>query len=380
MELPDAHSFDMVMVVVDSITKQPHFMATNTTVSAEGATRLYYQDVWKLHGLPLQWLHDRGSMFIMGFMRELNRLLGIKTTASTAYHPQTDGKTECVNQELKTYIRMFCNHHQNDWNELIPSAEFTAANHVHSSTQVTPFVADTGRNPHMGFKPLVDIADEDAAAFQDRMQTSLEEAREALSKAQAEYALYYNCRCNPIPTFKPGNWVLLDASDIHPDRPRKKLDSLHLGPSRVITAVGKAAYKLELPPSLKCPHPVFPVVKLLQLLPDPFPSHCQPPSPDPIIVDNAEHFELDKILDSRVRYHRVEYLVKWKGYNDSHNQWIPWYNLDARRAVCKFHKQFPNKPSADAPTSKLLQCLAHPEPRMRLANPAAEGGPHLDGG
>ena len=160
---------------------------------------------------------------------------------------------------------MLCNHHQNDWDKLLPSAEFVAANHVHSSTQVTPFVADTGQNPHMGFKPLVDIADEDAAAFQDCMQTSLEEAQAALSKAQVEYALYYNCRCDPAPTFKPGDWVLLDVSDIHTDRPSKILNSLRLSPFRVVTAVGKAAYKLELPTSLKRLHPVFQVVKLLQV-------------------------------------------------------------------------------------------------------------------
>ena len=81
MELPNAHGFDAVMVVVDSITKWPHFMAMNTTVSAEGAACLYYRDVWKLHGLPLQWLHDCGSIFIMSFMHELNHLLGVKTTA-----------------------------------------------------------------------------------------------------------------------------------------------------------------------------------------------------------------------------------------------------------------------------------------------------------
>ena len=79
-------------------------MAANTTVSAEGATSLYYRDMWKLHGLPLQWLHNHSSVFIAGFMHELNRLLGIKTTASTAYHPQTNGQMECVNQELEMYI------------------------------------------------------------------------------------------------------------------------------------------------------------------------------------------------------------------------------------------------------------------------------------
>ena len=294
------------MVVVDSVTKRPHFMATNTTVSAEGTARLYYQDVWKLHGLPLQWLHDRGSVFIAGFMRELNRLLGIKTMASTAYHPQTDGQMECINQELETYIRMFCNHHQNDWDELLPSAEFAAANHIHSSIQVTPFVADTSWNPRMGFEPSVDIADEDVAAFRDRMEMSLEEAQAALSKAQAEYALYYNRRRDPAPIFQPSDWVLLDASDIQMDRLSKKLDSLCLGPFKVITTVGKATYKLELPPSLRRLHPVFPVVKLLSVPPDPFTSCHQAPPPDPIIVDNVEHFELDEVLDSHVCYHRVE--------------------------------------------------------------------------
>ena len=138
------------------------------------------------------------------------------------------------------------------------------------------------------------------------------------------------------------------------DRLSKKLDSLRLGPFKVITAVGKATYKLELPPSLRCLHPVFPVVKLLLVLLDPFPSHHQTPPPDPIIVDDVEHFELDEVLNSRMRYRRVEYLVKWKGYNDSHNQWIPWYNLDAGRAIRRFHERFLNKPSASTSASKLL--------------------------
>ena len=68
------------------------------------------------------------------------------------------------------------------------------------------------------------------AAFWDRMETSLEEARAALSKAQAEYALYYNRRCDPTPIFQPGDRVLLDTSDIQMDQLSKKLDSLH--PSR----------------------------------------------------------------------------------------------------------------------------------------------------
>ncbi len=124
---------------------------------------------------------------------------GSKLLLQRPYHLQTDGQTEHVNQELKTFIRMFCNHHQNNWDDLLPAAEFALANHVHASTQVTPFMADTSRNPRMGFEPLVDVVDEGAAAFRTRMEKGLNEAKASLAKAKAEYALYYNQCREPVP-------------------------------------------------------------------------------------------------------------------------------------------------------------------------------------
>jgi len=85
----------------DSVTKHAHFVSTVTTISAAGAAHLFLNHVWKHHGLPRKVVSDRGPQFVAEFTWELYQLLGIKLAATTAYHPQGDGQTERVNQELE---------------------------------------------------------------------------------------------------------------------------------------------------------------------------------------------------------------------------------------------------------------------------------------
>ena len=89
-----------------------YFILTTEKTSAEGLARLFRDNVWKLHGLPESIISDRGPQFMAGLMRELNQILGIKSKMSTAFHPQTDGQIERVNQELEQYLRMFIDHQQ----------------------------------------------------------------------------------------------------------------------------------------------------------------------------------------------------------------------------------------------------------------------------
>ena len=98
-------------------------------------------------------MSDRGPQFVAEFTKELYRLLGIKLAATTAYHPQGDGQTERVNQELEQYLRLFINQRQHDWDDLLPIAEFQYNNHIHTATQAVPFLLDTGWIPRMGFEP-----------------------------------------------------------------------------------------------------------------------------------------------------------------------------------------------------------------------------------
>jgi transposase InsO family protein len=224
VELPESHGYDAIMCVVDSLTKRAHFIPTHTTINAEGTALLFLKEVWKHHGTPRAVISDRGPQFIAAFMRELYKLLGIKLATSTAYHPQTDSQTERVNQELEGYLRIFTSRRQDDWDGLLPLGEFSHNNHVHSSTQQTPFMVDTGRHPRMGFEPQQPRSKlESVNGFADHMALGIEEAKSALTKAEDEYAMYYNWRREPAPVFTQGDRVWLDGSDIATNRPSSKL-------------------------------------------------------------------------------------------------------------------------------------------------------------
>ena len=120
-------------------------------------------------------------------------MLGIKLAATTAYHPQGDGQTKQVNQELEKYLRLFVNQRQDDWTDLLPLPEFQYNNHVHSSTQHQPFLLETGRLPRMGFEPDQPRSRlESVNKFTDQMKGMLEEAKAALAKSKDDMARYYN--------------------------------------------------------------------------------------------------------------------------------------------------------------------------------------------
>jgi hypothetical protein len=134
-------------------------------------------------------LSDCGPQFVAEFMCELYHLLGITISSSTTYHPQLDGQTKGVNQELEQYIRIFVSKRQNDWDTLLPLGKFAYNNHIHTSTQHTPFFLDMGRHPQMGFEPNQrPLKVEAVNKFADQMKSSLDEAWAALAKSKEDMA------------------------------------------------------------------------------------------------------------------------------------------------------------------------------------------------
>ena len=157
-----------------------------TSIMAQGMAALYRDHVFRLHGLPSKIIHDRGVQFDARFMRELYKLLHIEANPSTAYHPQTDGQTERVNQDVELFLRMHVNHRQSDWSEWLSIAEFAYNNRQHSATKETPFFINTGRHPK-GIEGVTststDLAAED---FMSHMITTHEAAKANLQQAAEE--------------------------------------------------------------------------------------------------------------------------------------------------------------------------------------------------
>ena len=113
--LPTSNGMDAIVVIVNWFMKIIRLKATTTNISSEGIVKIYRDDIWKLHGIPRKILSDRGPQFASKFMEEFTRALETKKQLSTAYHPQTDGQTERINQEIGMFLRHYVNYQQDDW-------------------------------------------------------------------------------------------------------------------------------------------------------------------------------------------------------------------------------------------------------------------------
>src|ERR1700723_636765 len=120
---------------------------TQKTVDNDGIGELLKDNVYKRFGIPDRIISDRGPQFAAQAFRALLKALGIKSTLSTAFHPQTDGTTERVNQEIEAYLAIYCFSHPETWKRSISTLEFTHKKRRHAEGQRTPFELILGESP-----------------------------------------------------------------------------------------------------------------------------------------------------------------------------------------------------------------------------------------
>jgi transposase InsO family protein len=146
-QLSGSNGFDSICVYVNHYSDQCHLVPCKSNLTAEGAANIHYSDVFHLYRIPKKIFSNWGPQIAARFMRALYKHLGIETGFTTAYHPQGNGKVECKNQEVKQYLRLFCNKRQDDWASHLPAAEFALNLRLHSGALQTPFEIVYGYRP-----------------------------------------------------------------------------------------------------------------------------------------------------------------------------------------------------------------------------------------
>ena len=222
-----------------------HFVATTEETSAEGLARLFRDNIWKLHELLESVVLDRGPQFVVELTKELNWMLGIEMKLSTAFHPQTDGQTKQMNQELEQYLRFFVEHRQKDWPEWLALAEFMVNNKVHTATKVSPFMANYGKELRMEGDIRKKGKVESVTEFIERMKKVHEEAGVTLKKTQEEIKRYVNRSRKETEDWKKRDRVLLSTKDlVFKERSVKKLTERYIGPYIIEEVVSSNTIKL----------------------------------------------------------------------------------------------------------------------------------------
>lgn len=157
--LPRSEGYNSILVVVDRFTKYAHFLPLKHPFTAHQVASAVLTHVVKLHGVPASIVSDRDRIFTSGFWKALFKMMDTKLLMSTAYHPQTDGQPEHVNQCLEMYLRCTVNRSPSKWRAWLPLAELWYNSSFHSSLGCSPFKALYGHEPRITPIPMLCAGD-----------------------------------------------------------------------------------------------------------------------------------------------------------------------------------------------------------------------------
>src|ERR1700759_2310956 len=333
--LPPSDGYDSIMVVVaHGLTKGVIYTPCNKTIDALSTAQMFIDHVWKRFGLPDIIISDRGPQFGSRVFQEMCKLLKIDHRMSTAYHPQTDGETERVNQEIETYLRIFCASEPKKWNTYLPMAEFAHNNRAHETSKMSPFQIMYGTDPKGIPTAFPRI---NTPAIENRLTELMKIRQEALTAHElARQLMISRSKSKPF-TFKEGDLVWLENRHLKIPYPSSKLAPKREGPFKIEKVLGRHVYQLKLPFQWG-KHPVFNATLLTPYheTDEHGPNYIKPP---PDLIDGEEQYEVETILAHRRKGKGIEYLIKWKEYSSNENTWEPESNLSNSEEILDEYKK-----------------------------------------
>ncbi|GJP84117.1 hypothetical protein CLOP_g14200 [Closterium sp. NIES-67] len=206
-------SHDAILVVIDKFSKMGHFIPTHTTACTEETAQLFVRYIISQHGIPTTLISDRDPKFTSKFWKELMSLLGSKLAMSSAYHPQTDGQTERLNQIVEQLLRAACKDEIFKWDLHLPILEFAYNNATHAATAQTPFFLCYGCCPLTPQKPTTSATVQPARDFITTMHQLWDGTLRRLLDIQQQQKRQADRHRNDH-TITVGDQVLLDTLNL----------------------------------------------------------------------------------------------------------------------------------------------------------------------
>ena len=346
------------VVICDRFSRMIHIRECSTHPTAKEAAKLFIAMVIRAHGTPRTILTDRGTQFESILWFEVMEMLGSRVSLASTHHPQSNGLTERMNRTLIAMIKRTCHKEHAGWVEALPLLEFAYNNSIHRATGVAPFEVCNGNRPVVPAALLVpeDIESSQflspssyAAVTKARLQRIQEQVRKAEEQEQQEVKRREDAkRGNPI--FQPGDEVLCRQFSRGQAEGKSKQEFSYHGPYLVSQVLGGgSAVKLS---GLSGGMPLVINVEYLRK----YRRHTasaqvtQNPVPPPALLGRSgqAEWEVEEILQHRMRRGRREYLVKWKGYPQA--TWQPQKDLEnCQRLMRQYWRRAPTSPFGRTP-------------------------------
>ncbi len=355
IELFNNKDFNVILMMIDRLIKMHHYVsciAEEDETFAEETTKLLINHVWKLHEFSSIIVSDRESQFISHVWRVVCQTLKIITKLSIAFHSKTDEQSEIANQEMKRYLRSYCNYQQDDWSNWLSMTEFAFNAVVSTFIELFAFMINYEFESRMSFDSIANeefvrerIQDQKASDITDKMKDIWNFIKQRLANSQNAQKRHANKKKNNSFEYKLNDMIWLFTKNIKIERSFRKLNHKWIK-SYKIKRLSKNACQLNLSSSMKI-HDTF-HISLLRLATTDFLIDQIQSSSFSIVVNDEEEYEINDILNSRYHYEKLQYKVAWIDHF-SDRKWYSTENFQnhSKKILNDYHRRYLNKLESD---------------------------------